>query len=119
MIDLALDKTTHDLLVRENDLQLVSGLDQVEQNLKERLLFYRREWFLDTTEGVPFFDEILVKNPNVPNIESILKAKILDTEDVIELLEFQTTFDAAARTLTVVFKARTIYGVADLSLSLF
>jgi len=119
MKDLALDKDTHDLIYTGSDLLMVDELDQIEQSLKERLLFYRQEWFLDTTSGIPFYDDILVKNPNVPNIENIIKAEIMDTPEAIELLSFKSEFDAPARSYSVSFSLRTEFGVASLELSIF
>jgi hypothetical protein len=119
MIDLALDKDTHDLYIASDDLQLVENIDQVEQSLKIRLMFFRNEWFLDTKTGVPYYTDILVKNPNIPNIENILKAIIIDTPEVQELLEFNSEFDNGARTYAVTFKVRTTYGDTEVEASLF
>ena len=119
MKDLALDRITHDLIYGNADLALVDELDQVEQNLKERLLFYKREWFLDGSAGIPLYDDILVKNPNVPNIESILKAEILDTPDVTALLEFKSVYDSTGRHYGVEFTVRTKYGTTSLETSIF
>jgi GTPase SAR1 family protein len=119
MIDLAIDKTTHDLYIESDDLQLVNNIDQVEQSLKIRLLFFRDEWFLDTTSGIPYYTDVLVKNPNIPNIDSIIKATIADTPEVEELLEFRSEFNRSARTYTVIFKVRTTYGETEIQASLF
>ena len=116
-MDLALSPDTGDLLIENFDAQLVRDLDSVEQALRVRLQFFLGEWFLDTTAGIPFYEDILIKNPNIPNIESILKAEILETEDVIELLSFDTTFEN--RILAVSFKVRTEYGDTDITTSLF
>lgn len=119
MIDLALNKDTHDLYFDNADLTLVNDIDSVEQHLKVRLLFYLREWFLDTTSGVPYFSDVLIKNPNIPDIENIFKSKILDTNDVEEILEFNSTYDPSSRVYSISFKARTKYGEVDLQESLF
>ncbi len=119
MINLALDKDTNDLVIENFNLQLVENLDQVEQSLKNRLLTFLQEWFLDTTAGLPFYDDILIKNPNIPDIENIIKAKIIDTPKVIELVEFNSNFDNAARSYSVTFKAKTEFGIVELTVSLF
>ena len=116
-IDLALDTTSHDLLIDSFDLQLSKDLDAVDQSLRTRLQIFLGEWFLNIEDGIPFYNDIFIKNPNIPHIESILKSRILETEDVIELLSFDTEF--SNRTLSVSFKVRTLYGVIDISQSLF
>jgi hypothetical protein len=115
MIDIKLDTTTHDLDLSTLDLQFVDGLDYIAQKLKIRLWFLLGEWFLDTTEGVPYFEEILVKTPDISKIETILKSTILETDGVTEMLIFNTTFDRALRKFTVTFTVNTIYGILERS----
>jgi hypothetical protein len=108
--DLLLDTTTHDLTVESFDLSLVSGIDNLVQKLKIRLLFFFGEWFLDTALGVPYYDTVLVKNPNVPQIDALLKSVILATEGVTEIISYTSDYDNGLRKLSVSFEAKTIYG---------
>ena len=118
-IDFALDKDTHDLLIEGNNLLVVEDIDQIEQNTKIRLRFFSGEWFLDATKGLPFYDTILVKNPNVPNIDGIIKNEIIETEGAGELLSYDSSYDALTREYDVNFKYRTVFGEAALAFSLF
>jgi hypothetical protein len=120
MIDIALDKDTHDIYYFQNDIHVVNNIDNVEQHIKIKLLFYLQEWFLDTVAGLPFYTDILIKNPNIPNIDNIIKSKILDTPNVQEILEFDSIFNNSTRKYDVTFKVRTDYGDTSLLLiSLF
>jgi len=118
MIDFALDNDTHDLLIEGNNLKTVEGVEQVEQNTKIRLKFFSEEWFLDTTKGLPFYQEILIKNPNVPNIDNIIKATIADTLGVGELLSYDSTYDSTAREYVVKFQYRTDDGLSTVQVTL-
>ena len=118
-IDLALDKNTHDLLFLKNDFLIVKDIDKVAQSLKQRLSFYQGEWFLDTTVGIPYFEEIFVKNPNIPDIESIYKVEIVETEDVNEILEFNSSFTNDIRTYDLTFSVNTVFGDLEFSESIF
>ena len=113
MKDLKVDSITHDLLATNFDLTLQSGIDRVVHNLKIRLWFFYSEWFLDTTFGVPYYESILVKNPDVPNIDSIIKSVILETADVNSLLSYESDYDVSLRKLTVSFRIDTAYGETD------
>jgi len=113
-VDLGIDLLTGDLAIENNDLILVSGSEQMAQNLKIRLRFFQGEWFLDVTQGLPFYESILVKNPNLPDIDNIIKAEIIDTEDITQLLEYSSDYDPALRTYTISFKVRSIFGQSDL-----
>lgn len=118
-VDIALDKTTHDIIVSNNDFLVVKDVDKVGQKLKQRLLFYQGEWFLDTTVGIPYFQEIFVKNPNIPDIESIFKVEIVETEDVNQLLAFDSTFANDVRDYNITFTVDTPFGTVEFGETIF
>ena len=106
MSDLKLDILTNDLDVSGNDLELVDGVDAIAQNLRIRYRFFLGEWFLDTREGIPYYEKILVKNPNRADVDSILREVALTTPGVADVERFESAFDGASRELTVDFWAR-------------
>lgn len=110
MIDLKLNTLTHDLAVEKGDLAIVNRGDEIAQNLKIRLLFIAGEWFLDTTVGVPYFESIWIKNPNPDLVDDIFKSTILETDEVTELLEYDSNFDTQQRQYSVSFKVQTTFG---------
>ncbi len=110
MIDLKLDDLNHDLTVQNYDLQLVTEADQLTQKLKNKILFFYSEWFLDTTQGVQYYEIALVKNPDLVLISNMIKAAILDTQGVFEIISYEQTMDNRARKLSVNFIVDTIYG---------
>lgn len=93
-----------DLEIKNGNLQLTSGDDAVRQHLQQRLRTFLGEWFLDLDVGVPYFQDILVKNPNVNQVDGILKQTILTTPGVVELVSFTMNSDPTARTLMVEFE---------------
>lgn len=101
MGDLKLDANGHVTFVN-NDLVFVEGSEEVAQLILERLRTFLGEWFLDVTIGVPYFEEVLVKNPTAA--ESVLKREIILTPGVLELLEFTFTVDKSTRKATLNFK---------------
>mgnify|MGYP001560581996 CR=1 FL=1 len=107
--DLKLD-AAGDLLLTGGDLVMVTGIDAIAQHLSMRLRMNRGEWFLDTALGVPLFDEVLVKNPNMGVIESIYRDIILETPGVLELKTISLEFDPATRSLEINFDVRTDLG---------
>lgn len=94
-----------DLFFENGGYTLVTGIDEVIQRLKVKLGVVLGEWFPDTTQGVPYFEQILVKNPDFESIQSIFKSTILNDPDVDELLEFDMDQDKESRKLTVTFRA--------------
>ena len=100
----------HDLLIENFDLSLIEGIDRVVQDLRIRLWFFFKEWFLDTSKGVPFYEEVNIKNPDLNAIEALFKEVIFETADVVEILSFDLDFNSAERKSTIVFQVNTTFG---------
>jgi len=104
-----------DLKVVDNDIPFVNGNEEVQQLLRQRLRTFLGEWFLDLTIGLPYFQEILKKNPNTVAIDAAFKNEILNTPGFLELSTFELDINAAARQLTVTFTGITTDGIIDFS----
>lgn len=109
MIDIALTKEG-DLDLSNLDLNLVDSSLQIGQNMAIRLRFMLAEWFLDITQGIPYYEEILVKSPNQNRVETILKDEIINTDGVLELISFSAQYNQSQRKYTAEFTARLISG---------
>jgi hypothetical protein len=88
----------------------INGADKVCQQIKITLLAFLGEWFLDVTFGVPYLEEILIKNPRMSTIETIFRAHINAVPHVIRIESFSMVWDRARRSLSVEFEAITDYG---------
>jgi hypothetical protein len=110
MIDFALDPVSNDLVFQKFDFGLVDDTKQIMQNLAIRLRFILGEWYLDITQGVPYFEVFFRKAPNQIQIESILKEEIVTTRGILELTGFESQFDQKRRIYSVKFSARSISG---------
>lgn len=109
--DLAFNPTTgHFILGANLDLQLLTGLDAVAQMVDITLKTLLGEWFSDTTVGVPYFQEILVKAPNIPAIRQIFKQAIEGVDGIASVTTLDLTFDKANRKLIVSWAATTNLG---------
>jgi hypothetical protein len=117
MSDIALDlnptsSTYNDLLIQDGDLVITATqLESIQQHVLQRLRIYLGEWFLDNTIGLPFFQQILVKNPDKATIDGYIQDQILATPGVVQLNSYAATIDATARTLSISFSALTTSGI--------
>ncbi len=111
--DLALDTQTHDLPEGGLSFVMASGDERVAQQLRIRLRFFLGEWFLDTTEGIPYYQQILLKNPDWDTVNSLIKTEVLSTPDVVELLSFKTEYAPYTRRYNIPFLVQTTYGVLE------
>lgn len=108
--DIALD-SDGDLFFVNGDLRLINGIYYVRQKIKRRLQFFLGEWFLNLSIGVPYFQKILIKNPNKLDIINYLKRTVLLTEGVKSMESFELySIENQPRQLGVKFQATTSYG---------
>lgn len=106
MVNLKLD-ADNDLDLSTGGLELITGTDEIVQKLVTRLQFFLGEWFLDARQGIPYFEDVLVKNPDLVAIQGIFREAILETPGVAALLGvIETTVDSALRILSVSFTAQ-------------
>lgn len=105
MKDLALDTSTHDLLIEDGDLQPISGLEAIAQELDIRLQTWLREWFLDLTAGIDFEGRVFGKGKPTVLRDAEFKREILAAEHVLKILEYTAVLDRGTRALTVFFRA--------------
>ena len=111
MSDLKINETTGDLEIgTDGDLIIIDGIDAIRQNLRIRLQLFRGDWFLDTRLGIPYFEEVLRKAPDLNVVQSLLRDAIRTTEGVTEITEFELDFIGATRRLTLDFRAKTTEG---------
>lgn len=99
-----------DLDLSSGDLVILEGINATSQRLERKLRMFQGEWFLDERLGVPYFQDILVKNPKTNVIMSIYREAISEDEAVTALNNLELNFDSVARKLFVTFEAETVDG---------
>ena len=109
--DIALNIASNDLVIKNNDSILIDNAERVAQQVLITLRFWLGEWFLDTREGVPYLEYILVKNPNMSHIRQILTEKIQSVEGVKSIVSLDFDFRRVTRELYVDFEVDTDYGL--------
>lgn len=115
MIDEALDTSQHDLAFSGNSGSVVADLLQVAQNIECRLRLIYGEWFMNVQDGVPWFEKIFVKNPDLSAIDIIIKSTIAETPEVTTLTAYSSSIDRAKRKLSISFQALSQYGSVSFS----
>jgi hypothetical protein len=96
--DMYLDEDGHEVLTTDLGIE-------VAQRLWVRFSFFLGEWFLDTSEGTPWFDHILTKGPNDQVVRTVLNSVIRNTEGVTALLRLNYSV-GRDRNMTVNFEAQ-------------
>lgn len=97
---------TGDLELQAGTFVLIDGIRQLRQRLASRFQFAKGEWFLDLRQGIPYFQDVLRKDPNLGLIRSIFRRVILTTPGVVGIKAFDIRYDEAARRLSFAFHAQ-------------
>jgi hypothetical protein len=106
-----LDPTTHDLALDAGGrLEYVEGTDATVQEIKTRLLHFQGESFNDLREGVPWYQEILVKGVDLARVRAIIRAAILSVPAIVDVPRVDVEIDRATRAATITWEAREASG---------
>jgi hypothetical protein len=81
----------------------------VAQAVQTRLLLYTGEWFIDTSDGMPWRTDVLGKYTKQA-YDTVMKQRVLGTPGVRAILDYVSSFDGNTRILSYSFTLDTIYG---------
>lgn len=109
-MQLALDTNTWDIfldstgnLARLDDSTQDRLEDLICQRVRHRLQTFQGECYLDRSVGVPYFSEVLKKNPDLRRVKNLLLATINGVEGVKKIIDFSVGFAARTREYKVIF----------------
>lgn len=110
--NLYLDESDKDLiLTTEKNLRLTDSLTEfVSQKIENKLLFFKEEWFLDYEKGIPYFENIFIKNPDINLINSIFLREIRTINEIEEILKFEIEYNSQSRTFNIDFEVKATDG---------
>ncbi len=92
---LHLDPLSWDFRIGSNGrFQLVRGASTVRERYKVILLTYYKEWFLDQTRGIDYYNgQILGQTTNPDQASAIIRRAILNDPDTIKIDSFAISKD--------------------------
>lgn len=106
--------SSNDFIIEGGQRKTVRDGAEVVQHVRSRLMLFEEEYALDKTQGTPWYQEVFVRPANLRLVESIIKERILGTDGLDRIIEFNIdSFDAQTRKLTISFSAETTYGLIE------
>lgn len=84
-IDIQMDENKNFIIEKGTFLLTNSIVDYVRQKVRTKIKWFLNEWFMDISLGIPYFQYIYVKNPDIQTIESILRLEIENIKEVKEV----------------------------------
>lgn len=110
--NLFIDQTSGDLVLEAGNLKLVSDEESIQQAVNSNLRAFLGEWFLDDPVnpkvGVPYLQNVLVKNPDPNLLRTVFRAVIIGTVGVADATLTDLKYDATARKLSIAWR-----GISD------
>ena len=103
------------LLDRDGDIAITESADikvnySIRQQVKILLLWFFEEWRFAPELGMPYFEEVFVKNPNTALIARIVRSEVLKADGVTEVRRVNVTADGKTRNAAIDFAFLTSEG---------
>ena len=97
------------LTPESNDLEFSGGrlrfttsaVEAAVQKARVRFDFWLGEWFLDTSQGFPYLERVLVKGVDLALVESLIRRTLLGVPEIDSVLSLTLDLDRATRELSV------------------
>ncbi|MCI9235481.1 hypothetical protein D1157_05890 [Anaerotruncus sp. X29] len=107
MTDLLLDRSGDLQISADGDLSLTNSTAQA---IQLRLRWFLSEWKFGPEYGLPYYEEILVKNASTLRAKQLIREQIMSVDGVQDVTELLATADPAKRTMLVRYTAVTDAG---------
>lgn len=122
------------VFARDNDNDLIIplrkaiGIEATMILVRTKLMLWRGEYYLNRDEGTEWIetadgtigerDAILGQAYNPARVQRLVRRRILEVPDTVDISEFRTSFDGTDGTLTISCIVKTRFGEADLALEI-
>ena len=108
-LDLLLDDSG--VVLRNGDWAFAVDREGIQQRISQVLKTIAGEWFLDLDYGLPYFEQILIKNPNLPAVQDIFRRALLSVKGVSSVERLTLSLDTPNRILRVDWVVSTDLGL--------
>ena len=104
------------LIVGSNkQLTILTDLDALKCKVEQRLRFFLGEWFLNTSDGIPYFQQIFEKPVNDGLIISLINNDLIQETDITSIDDVSIDFDRMNRNFTYTATIVSTYGTTSVS----
>lgn len=98
MVDFKLDATGDLELTESGD---ISTTESIVQAVRIRLRWFFSEWRLGPYLGFPYFEQLLIKNPNEAKLRGLIRDAVTAVDGVTDVTDIQFDVNRAARRASV------------------
>jgi hypothetical protein len=105
--DILLDNDGDILVGETSDISLRHS---IRQDVKIRLQWFFEEWRFAPEVGMPYFEDVFVKNPNTDLIAQRVREEVMKADGVEEVRDVTVTVNNMTRKAAIKFMFITAYG---------
>lgn len=99
-VDLLIDPATNDLGHRNGRIRYATSGNETAQRVITRIRRLKGEWFIDTSAGMPYIQDILGKR-DINYFKLLLRKEILNTDGVESIDNFRLSFNSKTGHISV------------------
>lgn len=92
------------------NLNLVSGIDEIIQDITTNILMVKGEWFIDIDAGIDYFGVVFQRSSTRTAVDAEFVKAIENTTGVVRIISYSSVVDRSNRGLTITFNASTTSG---------
>ena len=100
-----------DILLENGDLYFKNGdivlKNSVRQKINIRLKWFFQEWRWNDEVGLPYFEHVFNKNPDINHIRELIKDEIFNVPEVVEVNDVAVKIDNFSRKVVIYYEAVT------------
>jgi len=90
----------------------ISDTEAVAQAIRTRLLLFQGEWWLDTTDGLPLWQQILGTRNSMQSITLLIQDRITGTPHVKSITSITPSFNSVTRQYSFVATVTTTFSTS-------
>jgi hypothetical protein len=112
------DPITGEFVTQGGVMVFVTGQALIAQLLQQRLALFLGEYSQDTTEGMPWYQLILIKGVSLDAVRGAFTRRILGTPGIVSIHKLTLSLDTQHRALNVYLEAQSDLGALKASFPL-
>jgi hypothetical protein len=105
-LDIMLDRSG-DIVVDE--FVNISLTDSIRQAVVIHLRWFLDEWRFAPQFGMPYFEEILVKNPNLERIKTIIRDECMTVDGVKDITDISVAFECQSPVIDITRSRKAVF----------
>lgn len=98
------------VLDSKGNIKTIEGIESLAENIGQRLKLFKGKYFLDTSAGIPYLQDILKKPVDPGFVASILNSEILKEPEVTGIGSVEADLDRNTRIFQYSAEVQSIFG---------